>query len=326
MTTRTEILKLLADGRFHSGTLLGEKLGVTRAAVCKAIQALNEAGVEIHRVSGRGYKLKSPVQMLDERRIRRQLAAAGRRLPGRLEILEEVDSTNRRLLARAATEAIVGDVCLTEAQPMGRGRRGRHWVTTPFQNLTLSMAWRFQAGPGLVAGLSLAAGVAALAALKRYGVPEAGLKWPNDILWHGRKLAGLLADVAGEASGPSLIVLGVGVNGFIAAREAERIDQPWVDLRTILHAPVDRNRLAALLIAELADMFETFAARGLPAFRAAWERAHLYTDKPVRLIQGETVIRGTVTGIDDAGALILRDARGVLRKFYSGEISLRPAA
>jgi BirA family biotin operon repressor/biotin-[acetyl-CoA-carboxylase] ligase len=168
--------------------------------------------------------------------------------------------------------------------------------------------------------------VAVVRALERYGVRGIGLKWPNDVLWEEKKLAGLLADVHGEAAGPCLVVLGVGINCHIAAPDARRIDQPWTDLRTITGESPDRNRLAALVLGELDAMFAAFAASGLAAFRRDWERHHYYTGRRVRLLAGESVVEGTVTGIDDAGALRVRDARGRERVFHSGEISLRPAA
>ena len=218
-----------------------------------------------------------------------------------------------------------GSVCLAEAQVHGRGRRGRAWIATPYHNLLLSMGWRFASGPGIVAGLSLAAGVALTRVFEEYGVPGVGLKWPNDVLWDDKKLAGVLVDVHGEATGPSLIVLGVGVNGYIGSHDAAQIDQPWTDLHTITGKPVDRNRLAALVLRELRHMFEVFADKGLAAFRDAWQRRHRYHGQRVRLLAGSREITGTVEGIDDHGALLLRDARGV-QAFHSGEISLRRVA
>lgn len=323
MTTRAEVLKLLADGGFHSGTDMGLRLGITRAAVCKAIKSLTDTGLEVHRVTGRGYRLTQPAQPLDRRAILRQLGADADRLRDRLTLLEETDSTNRYLLERAATASFAGAVCLAEAQAHGRGRRGRAWIATPYHNLLLSMGWRFASGPGIVAGLSLAAGVALVRVLEEHGVRGVGLKWPNDVLWQEKKLAGLLVDVQGEASGPSLAVLGVGVNGFLSERDAARIDQPWTDLVSITGAPVDRNRLAALVIRELRRMFGVFADKGLAAFRDEWQRRHLYHGRRVRLLAGEREITGTVEGIDAHGALLLRNARGDTQAFHSGEISLR---
>lgn len=326
MTTRSEVLRLLADGGFHSGTDMGSHLGITRAAVCKAIKSLTDAGFDIHRVTGRGYRLPQPVRPLDRRAILRHLGAQAAEVRDRLTLLEETESTNRYLLERANLASFAGAVCLAEVQAAGRGRRGRQWVATPYHNLLLSMGWRFASGPGIVAGLSLAAGVALLRALEDYGVRGALLKWPNDVLWGEKKLAGLLVDVQGEATGPSLVVLGVGLNGYIGERDAARIDQPWTDLHTITGEMVDRNRLAALVIGELRDMFQQFADKGLAAFRDEWQRRHLYHGRRVRLLAGEHEIVGTVEGIDAHGALLLRDARGSTRAYHSGEISLRQAA
>lgn len=325
MSTRTDILKLLSDGQFHSGTDLGCALGVSRAAVCKGVKVLCADGLDIQRISGRGYKLASPVAPLDPAAIYRHLDSDRTRLGGALEVIERVDSTNRYLMKRAASLAS-GTAVLTEMQRRGRGRRGRTWVATPYNNLLLSLAWRFEAGAGIVAGLSLAAGLAVLKALEEYGVTGAGLKWPNDILWQQRKLAGLLAEVQGEASGPCLVVLGIGVNVRMAERDAAAIDQPWVDLHTITKTAVDRNRLAALTIAHVLRACEAYAANGFAGFRAEWERRHVYHQRPVSLVAGADAWRGIVEGVDESGALWLRAVDGRRRLFHSGEISLRPAA
>jgi len=326
MSTRTQLVRRLSDGKLHSGSDLGRALRVSRAAVFKAVKALGELGVDVEAVAGRGYRLREPLVTLERKRI---LAFLGGRGPSarQIEILEQVDSTNRHLQEQALAKADPsGKVCLAEAQTQGRGRRGRTWITTPYRNLMLSMAWRFTGGPAMVSGLSLAAGVAIVRALERYGAPNVGLKWPNDVLCGERKLAGLLVDVQGEATGPCTVVLGVGINCHIATVEAKQIDQPWTDLLTEVGATVDRNRLAAFVIDELHRMFTTFAERGLAAFRAEWERRHLYTGQRVSLCQGDVRIDGVVEGVDDSGALRLRDTQGDARTFVSGEVSLRTSA
>jgi BirA family biotin operon repressor/biotin-[acetyl-CoA-carboxylase] ligase len=325
MTTRAEILRMLSDGAFHSGTDLGKKLGITRAAVCKNIRRLTQSGLDVHRVTGRGYKLDAPLTLLNRSRILKHLGAAAADFRDRLHLLDETDSTNRHLAELIAhAKTLNGMACLAEAQSGGRGRRGRAWVATPYHNLMFSMAWRFTGGPGLVSGLSLAAGLAVLQALDEYGVDGAGLKWPNDVLWDGRKLAGLLADVQGESAGPTQVILGVGVNAYIGREDAERIDQPWVDLRNILGETADRNRLAALLIRHLRRMFQVFTEKGFAPFREEWVARHLYHGRRVRLIQGDREFLGTVEGIDENGGLIVRLANGK-QVFHSGEISMRAA-
>lgn len=320
MSTRHALFKLLADGAFHSGTALGERLGISRAAVNKAIQSLADNGVEIHRVSGRGYRLGEPFVPLADEAIRVFL---GRRVQVDLEIVDEVDSTNEQLLRTLERPGV--RVCLAEAQSNGRGRRGRSWSATPGHNILLSMCWHFDLGPAGLAGLSLAAGVAVLRALEEFGVGGLGLKWPNDILCDGKKLAGLLIDVRGEASGPSRVVLGLGLNVYLAPGDGARIDQPWAALRETLPAPVDRNRLAALLIVHLFEMFRVFEHEGFNVFRAEWERRHLFQGKAVELRNGQENWVGTVVGVDANGTLRVRDAAGEIRNFHSGDVSLRPA-
>jgi len=277
MNTRTQIIKLLADGECHSGTDIGRRLGVSRAAVCKGVKALGTIGLAVEALGGRGYRLQTPLTPLDRRQLLCHLDGAGV-ASRQIEILDEVESTNRHLLAQAIDASDPsGSVCLAEVQSQGRGRRGRGWIATPYQNLMLSMAWRFAGGPAMVSGLSLAAGVAIVRALERCGIQDVGLKWPNDVLWKDRKLAGLLVDVTGEATGPCTVVLGIGVNCRIAPADARRIDQPWVDLYTIGGQIPDRNLLAALVIDELEKMFRGFAEHGLAGFRAEWARHHLST-------------------------------------------------
>jgi len=318
MSIRHELLRHLADGAFHSGTDLGNRLGVTRAAVNKAVQQWIAQGVRIHSVTGRGYRLEDPFVPLDAGTIRHQLTTGGIDVP--LELLAETDSTNQYLL-RAPGDA--PGACLAESQVAGRGRRGREWVTTPYRNILLSLRWRFETGPARLSGLSLAAGVAVLRALENFGVAPAGLKWPNDILFDGRKLGGLLVEVRGESEGPTLAVLGVGLNVQLSARDSDRIDQPWASLQECLPLPVDRNRLAALLITELVGAFRRYEREGFAAFRSEWERHHLYRDRPVCVRGPSETVQGMAMGVDEHGALRLRDERGLLRTFHSGEVSLR---
>jgi BirA family biotin operon repressor/biotin-[acetyl-CoA-carboxylase] ligase len=320
MSTRHHLLHLLADGAFHSGTALGERLGVSRAAVNKAVQSWVDEGADIHAVPGRGYRLAEPLVPLSAEAIQSALAARGLRMS--VEVVEQTASTSE-LLLRAGIDRAVHRAVLAEVQSAGRGRRGRGWVATPYHNILLSLAWRFEAGPAALAGLSLAAGVAVLRSLDALGVRRTGLKWPNDVLLDGRKLAGLLIDVRGEAGGPSFVVVGLGLNVHLAEHDARAIDQPWAALREVLPAPVDRNRLAVLLLAELAAMLALFERDGFAPWRAEWEQRHFFQNRTVCLQVGSEQVTGTALGIDTQGGLRLRDARGVERAFHSGEISLR---
>lgn len=312
---------LLADGRFHSGRELAGRLGITRAAVWKQLRSFPAAlGIEVDSVRGRGYRLQQPLELLDARWIQAALDAAAR--PGEIVIHDSVDSTSSWLMARARTGMAGATVCLAERQDAGRGRHGRRWVSPFGANIYLSILWRYPLAPVELRGLSLACGVAVARALERIGVPAPALKWPNDVLWRGRKLAGLLLEVGGEVTGPSYVVAGVGVNTRISPRDGARIDQPWADLAAVPGVPpACRNRLAALLISELVAAMELYGARGLQPFVAAWSGYDCLLGEVITLDTGSAQIRGSYRGITEQGAIRLQ-VDGELRSYTMGEVSL----
>ncbi len=321
MPTRTALLRLLCDGRFHSGAELGAALGIGRSAVWKHVRALAGRGIEIHAVRGRGYRLAVPLELLDGPRILAALPPVWRgRLAG-LEILQETDSTNRVLLARG--EAVPAPcACLAEYQSAGRGRRGRTWVSPYGRNIYLSLLWRFAEAPAALSALGLVAGVAVLRAVTALGLGDAGLKWPNDVLWGGAKLAGVLVELSGEMNGACRAVIGVGLNLAMPRAAAQGIDQPWVDLASAMGRPVSRNACSALLLARLLECLELFQDRGFAPFAGEWHRHDVLRDRPVALFQGGRCLHGTARGVDEQGALIV-ERDGKRCRYFSGDVSLR---
>ncbi|MCF6300105.1 MAG: biotin--[acetyl-CoA-carboxylase] ligase [Proteobacteria bacterium] len=187
-------------------------MGLSRAAIWKQIKGLREQwGIEIHAVSGRGYRLAHPLERLQQEEILKLLPQKTKSSLSGLEIHASIDSTNEHLMQQAAAGASTGQICLAERQTAGRGRRDREWISPYDSNIYLSIFWRFSLAPMELRGLSLAAGLAVVRALNRLGTTQVGLKWPNDILWQKQKLAGLLLEVTGENEGPSQVVLGVGL-------------------------------------------------------------------------------------------------------------------
>ncbi len=323
MEHRYHILSRLADGRFHSGEDLAQACGISRAAVWKHIKLLQEGyGLAVYPVRGKGYRLDSPLELLQETEIRAALSPAADTRLERVEIHHQLGSTNSYLMDRALEGVCSGYACLAEQQTAGRGRRGRRWISPFGRNIYLSVLWRFNKGPAELSGLSLAAGLAVVRGLEELGVEGAGLKWPNDVLWDGRKLAGLLLEVAGEADGPSRVVLGLGVNTRLDPEWGEMIDQPWIDLSRIPGgAEVSRNRLAARLLENLSATLERFEQEGLQPLIAAWQRYDLYHDQPVALRVGDKLIQGVHRGINKDGALLLEQGEKLV-PFHGGEVSL----
>jgi len=314
----------MADGRFYSGEELAQSLGITRAAVWKHLKNLRKRQtLEIHAVPGRGYRLARELELLDPEQILSSLSDGTAGRIASLEVHDRIDSTNSWLMQQAAAGAPAGTICIAEEQTAGRGRRGRQWISPYGSNIYLSLLWRFTQAPAQLSGLSLAAGLATLQALRRLGVEGVGLKWPNDLLWDNRKLAGLLLEVAGEAGGPSLVVIGVGVNILLPADHAEAIDQPWVDLHSVLAgAGISRNRLAGTLIQQLLQTVEGFAEHGFAPLVAEWNRHDVYLGRMVVLRNGDREITGIHQGIDRNGALLVGQGTEI-QAYHAGEVSLR---
>ncbi|WP_375056266.1 bifunctional biotin--[acetyl-CoA-carboxylase] ligase/biotin operon repressor BirA [Zobellella sp. DQSA1] len=312
---RENLLRMLADGQFHSGEQLGEALSISRAAVSKHVQALKGLGLDVYSVSGKGYRLAVPLHLLNESLLSRALA------PGRVEVVPVIGSTNQYWLESIA-RLEKGDVCLAECQTAGRGRRGRPWVSPFGGQLILSLYWRLEQGMAAAMGLSLVVGIAVVEALAEQGFDGVQLKWPNDLYLNGRKLAGILVEMSGTAGGPCHLVIGMGLNLLLPKSEQGRIDQPWAELSDIGDIQ-DRNALVVALVSYLHRYLALFEREGIAAFREQWNRLDYFNGKPVRVLMGEQEVNGIARGIDDQGALLLELDTGESRRFLGGEISLR---
>lgn len=323
---REQLLALLADGKFQSGEALATRLTVSRSAVWKLVRSLRALGIEIQAVPRQGYRLSRAVDLYARQAILRQVPHP--EAIERLDVLLQVDSTNRYLFDMPGPEIQRACVCVAEVQHAGRGRRGRTWIAPFGSGICLSLTWRFPESPPTLSALSLAIGVAIIRALQQLGGTSGiGLKWPNDIVWQGRKLAGVLIEVRGESSGPTQVVIGLGLNMRMpaAARIALADQQAALvaDLSEILKDRLpDRNTLAAALIGQLIAALQEFGSRGFDAFAREWQAHDSLADAPVRVVAGNESILGTARGVAPDGALQV-EVRGALQRFMSADVSLR---
>jgi BirA family biotin operon repressor/biotin-[acetyl-CoA-carboxylase] ligase len=325
MPLRHRLLNILSDGEFHSGEALGAALGVSRMAIWKHLKALRELGVDFEVVRGKGYRLPAPIELLDSDAIFSAIAGSTATRIDSIHIFHELDSTNNWLREQSLKGAPSGTVCLAEMQHAGRGRHGRSWVSPYAANLYLSLLWQSPAGAAALSGLSLVTGIAVLRCLKTMGVETAGLKWPNDILAEHAKLAGILIDVAGEASGPCAVILGVGVNVCMPPLAGAVIDQSWTDLQRLTgNSELSRNRLAAGLLDQLLPAIAEFEAAGLQPFLEEWRRYDIVAGQQIDLQLPNETVSGKACGIDDGGALLVDTVNG-RRRFASGEVSVQIA-
>ncbi|UGS42608.1 bifunctional biotin--[acetyl-CoA-carboxylase] ligase/biotin operon repressor BirA [Pseudocitrobacter corydidari] len=315
-TVPLTLIAILSDGEFHSGEQLGEKLGMSRAAINKHIQTLRDWGVDVFTVPGKGYSLPEPIQLLEEERIRQQIEY------GNVAVLPVIDSTNQYLLDRIH-DLHSGDACVAEYQTAGRGRRGRKWFSPFGANLYLSMYWRLEQGPAAAIGLSLVIGIVMAEVLQSLGADQVRVKWPNDLYLNDRKLAGILVELTGKTGDAAQIVIGAGINLVMRHVENDVINQGWINLQEA-GISIDRNTLAVRLIKELRDSLRLFEQEGLTPYLTRWKRLDNFIDRPVKLIIGDKEIFGVSRGIDSQGALLL-EQDGVIKPWVGGEISLRSA-
>lgn len=322
------ILRLLADGTFHSGEEMAGKLGVSRASINNALSEAEIYGLTLFRVRGRGYCLKHAPEWLDAGDIRRHLGAQGKRF--RISIVENAPSSNTLLMREMAQGAPGGSVLAVEWQSSGRGRMGRTWHSGLGNALTFSLLWRFECGLAALSGLSLAVGIAIIRALHAAGMGAARLKWPNDVQDEtGAKLGGVLIEAQGDMLGPAAAVIGIGLNLALPNPVAGLIDRPAAALADMATEMPGRNRLLALLLLELGEILDIFADRGFAPLRAEWEAYHALQDSRVRLVLPDgSHVSGIARGVTDEGALKLQVAggEGTMQIFNAGEISLRAEA
>lgn len=313
------LIQLLADGQFHSGEELGELLGVSRAAVWKQLQKLAPLGLELESVKGRGYRLPGGLELFDPEKIAAALPDNRKALAATLEIFPRTESTNNEAARRILQGGAHRYCCVAEQQLAGRGRRGRPWLSPFGRNLYFSKVWEFDDGAAALSGLSLSVGLAVLRALQGLGVSGLGLKWPNDVLLDGRKLAGILLEMQGDPAGQCQVVIGIGVNLDMRYSDVSAIGQPWSDLSAY---GLSRNRVLAALLVSLAEVMEEFVAAGFGAHREQWGRYDVFAGDEVAVQLGGNWQYGRALGVEADGALVV-EVGGERRLFHGGEVSLR---
>jgi len=316
------LLQLLSDGKNHSGQELAGLLGVSRTAIWKQLAKLDALGLELISQTGKGYCLVGGLDLLDADAIDCGLLESVSQKISRLSILTAIDSTNAFLMRQQPETGITA--CLAEYQTAGRGRRGRQWVSPFAGNIYLSLRISNNSGLGAFEGISLAVGVAVVRALNGMGVDDVKLKWPNDILWSGKKLGGILIEVVGDPSGVCHLVVGLGLNLQTKKSMLQSIDQPWVALDSILAEPPGRNRVASCLLNHLVPLLDTYELQGFALYKHEWESLNAQANQAVDLFMGANQVSGVMRGVNSSGALLLETDKG-LEVFHGGEVSLRVA-
>jgi len=320
------LLDTLSDGAFHSGEDLGEAMGVSRAAIWKNLQKLEQLGLSVESIRGKGYRLEQRIDFLFEDVISQALQSLEAK--PELHFYGVLDSTNAELLRRLNNhdqwQKLNNGLCIiAEMQEAGKGRRGRQWHSPFGQNLYFSMLWRFEQGMTTLDGLSLVVGLCFVKALKKVATQQYQLKWPNDLLFEGKKVAGILLEVVGDPTGVCHVVIGIGVNVNSSKDKISRtIDQAWSSLADIEGVPLDRNTLLAETIKTLMEALPRFERLGFAAFMDEWSQYDAFKGQEVFVKLGDNSIFGLADGVTKSGELRLKNEQGV-QFFNGGEVSLR---
>ncbi|HXJ33736.1 MAG TPA: biotin--[acetyl-CoA-carboxylase] ligase [Candidatus Eisenbacteria bacterium] len=303
-----------------SGEELAQRLGVSRAAVFKHVEALRGRGYTIDARHAQGYVLAGTPDRLDAVELGPHLTGTWRRI----EWHGEIDSTQRAARDLARAGAAEGTTVVAEAQTAGRGRLGRSWHSPPGVNVYCSLVLRPALAPGVVPQLGLVLGLAVAVAVREATGLAPMLKWPNDVLVGGRKIVGILTEMEAELERVHFVVAGIGVNVNAPADAfPDDLRDKVTSLAIATGRPVDRVAFMARLLATLETYYRRFADGGFGPLRPEWEGLSALTGRTVVVRAPEGDLGGRVEGLDDDGALRLVDAEGTARRVVAGEVTIR---
>jgi len=299
-----------------SGDVLASELGLSRAGVWKHIEALRNSGADILAYTGRGYVLNSEVFSAGVLKARLNCKRIGRQII----VLEETGSTNQDIMRAAEQGAEEGLVIFANRQTGGKGRMGRSWHTVP-ESLACSILLRPVLPPKQVPQLSLLTAVALHDALSRF-CADIRIKWPNDILYQGAKLAGILTEMRAEPGYVYAVALGFGVNLQAPAEGwPAKISRTATDLSSASCRKISRLNIAAAILNALDHWYDLYLKDGFAPVHTAWWQAHAASGQLVRVFDGQQYIEGIASALDNDGALLLKTSTGTER-IIAGDLEL----
>jgi BirA family biotin operon repressor/biotin-[acetyl-CoA-carboxylase] ligase len=334
MLTLSALIESLSHENYLSGQILADRFAVTRATINNHVSRLQQLGVQIECVSGRGYRLQYPVHLHIASKIKASLDGSLVRSLKELSCQHEIASTNQAMHSFELPAEGQFSVLTAERQTAGRGRRGRTWVAPYASNITMSLLWNFQGGMQNVGLLSPFLAVQIAQVLTEMGLSRVQVKWPNDIYCDGQKLAGILIECSGEVNANCRMVVGLGLNVFMSQRSSETsqqmIDQVWTDMITQYpEMTLGRDEIASACINALANAlkrYENQDGRSYEAFSMdfcdTWHQWDWLANKAVRVESETSTIHGVAAGITHAGGLRLLMPEGE-QEILMGEVSVR---
>ncbi|WP_174807127.1 biotin--[acetyl-CoA-carboxylase] ligase [Paenibacillus ehimensis] len=321
MTDRLIGLFEQSDGKFLSGEQLSEELGVSRTAVWKQIERLRQQGYRFEAVSRKGYRLLSKPDRLDMSRL--QLKLETERFGRFVKYYGQVEST--QIVAAHCVEegAEEGTLILAEQQTAGKGRMGRTWHSPVGKGIWMSLILKPVWIPLLFTPqLTLLVAVALCRAIRSTTGVEAGIKWPNDLLVGGKKVAGILLESSAEDERLQHIIAGVGISVNLQSDDfPPELRDAATSLAIEAGCQVDRIEVLSRFLLEWEQLYELYRREGFAPIKLLWEALTVSLHRNIRCRTPQGEFEGFAEGIDEHGALQLRTADGSVRKLYSADIS-----
>lgn len=317
---------LAADPAWVSGAKLATKLGVTRVAVWQHMEKLRAAGFAFEAQRARGYRLSARPSGPHATLIETQLKVRPRGFS--LLVVEETDSTNDEASRQLGAGRPAPFAVVARRQTKGRGRLGRAWHSEANGNLYLSVAFRPRVAPDRMGAFTLWMGLNVCELLANFAKVAPGLKWPNDILFDGRKAGGILTEARIDADEIRDLVFGLGLNiNSPAGGWPSVLGDRAISLAEITGTPLDFNRLAAALIGRILLAYQKFVDGDYTkTFADLWHRYDVLRGRHIAVLEGGRRHAGTVAGLDDEGALLLRDSHGRTTRYRAGEVTLEKSS
>ncbi len=316
-----EILRLFrsSPGGYLSGEEISQGLGVSRTAVWKQIRQLRELGYTIEAVPSKGYRLAGSPDNLLPSEI--QAGLETRRVGCEVVYFDETDSTNLRAHELGNAGHPDGAVVIADRQSAGKGRLGRQWASPPGVNLYTSVLLRPDILPFMAPQLTFVSAVAVARAIRDTSGLDPRVKWPNDVLLSGKKVAGLLNEMHAETEGIHYVILGIGVNLNMSADQFPGdLRYPATSLAIEKGATVSRAAFARTLYRELDRLYDRYLTEGVAPIIREWEGLCDLVGREVEVDCQQRIIRGRVTGLDEDGALLVQTAEGSEERILAGDV------
>lgn len=317
------ILKILSDGQIHTDETLKLQFNYKKSSIYNVIHAAQQHGIKVNRLKGLGYYCEHPFSWMNKDAITKYLNHYAHLFE--LQIIDVIDSTNEYLLGKTALykNYVQIPVVVAELQTNGRGRRQKPWYSCLGGSLTFSALWTFKPNFQSISGLTLAIGLALIRVFRNITFNDIQFKWPNDILWNNKKIAGILLECRTNLDGSIAAVIGIGINFKLLPDQIVSINSAAADLYDRSRKLLNRNFILALVIIQLRNILIQFEKTGFSAFRREWENSHAYNNQQVVLkMPDNTFIPGIVDGVQDDGSLRLLTESGI-QCFSIGELTLR---